>query len=557
MKKYLLKEKRLLFVTLLFSLMSSLSFVFVAVLLQKVLDIVIVGDMQKFKQILLSSIVYIIVLGTVTYLQSFFSKMVICRITANIRLNVFNGIMSQSIESFNSVDTGDYISVINNDIKIIEDHYLVPLFEIIQYITIFIGSLGVMIYFNLIITICVLIAIICMIVIPSLFGTILEKRQGEYSHQLAIFTNKLKDILLGFEVIKSYHMKKQIYQQFRDTNRELYKSKYDVDKTMALSEGLSITLSLCVQVFVVLLSAYYVLVGKTTVGVLIGMVQATSNLANPILVVFSNLPKIKGVSPIINRINTYEEKCTKQGNSITLNDQIEIKGLTFCYEENVPILNNINFQFKRGKKYVIVGKSGCGKTTFAKLLSGYYSKYIGDIFYDNKNILETNFDEISTLSSFIHQNVYMFNDTIKDNICLYEDYPLNKISTVLKESGLLEVIAQKDKGISYQVGENGNLLSGGQKQRVAVARAIIRSKPLLILDEGTSAIDMQTAYDIENCLLKIDDLTLITITHNLKEELLSKYDEIIYMENGKIIENGSYYDLLKTKGDFYNYITLK
>ena len=161
------------------------------------------------------------------------------------------------------------------------------------------------------------------------------------------------------------------------------------------------------------------------------------------------------------------------------------------------------------------------------------------------------------LSSIIHQNIYLFDETILDNICLHEDYPKEIVDKVIKESGLDEFIAELPEGIFYRVGENGSNLSGGQKQRIAVARALIRNKPILILDEGTSAIDMQTAYDIESRVLKINDLTLITITHNLEEKLLKKYDEIIYMDNGNIKEQGHLQELVNTSSCFSEYVHLK
>lgn len=151
----------------------------------------------------------------------------------------------------------------------------------------------------------------------------------------------------------------------------------------------------------------------------------------------------------------------------------------------------------------------------------------------------------------------MFDETIHDNICLHEDYPKEMINNVVIESGLAEFISELPEGLLYQVGENGSNLSGGQKQRIAVARALIRNKPILILDEGTSAVDMQTAYDIESRLLEVDNLTLITVTHNLKAELLNKYDEIIYMENGNIKENGSFEELINTGSHFSEYLRLR
>ena len=192
-----------------------------------------------------------------------------------------------------------------------------------------------------------------------------------------------------------------------------------------------------------------------------------------------------------------------------------------------------------------------------KLLAGYYTEYSGKILYDNTDLNMMNEYDIVQLSSIIHQNIYMFNESVYDNICLHEDYSKESIDKAVKASGLNDVIEKLPEGLLYEAGENGSNLSGGQKQRIAVARALIRNKPILILDEGTSAIDMQTAYDIENHLLKIEGLTIITITHNLKKELLELYDNIIYMENGEIIERGTFEELTSVPSRFLKYLTIK
>ena len=127
---------------------------------------------------------------------------------------------------------------------------------------------------------------------------------------------------------------------------------------------------------------------------------------------------------------------------------------------------------------------------------------------------------------------------------------------LFRSSGVTMFLGE-EKTLDTPVGENGNNLSGGQRQRVAVARALVQGKPILILDEGTSAVDMQTAYDIESQLLKINELTVITITHSLNSELLENYDQVIFMENGTISEAGSYAKLMENKGVFYDFVSLK
>ena len=560
MKIYMKQNKVLLLFTILTSIIASLGYVFMAVLLQKLLDIAVEKNMQQFIPMVLFSIFYFVMLGIFLYLQSLLSKRITCKIIKQIRTDVFKGIVSQSMGDFGKRNTADYLSIITNDVKMIEDNFLLPFFEVVQYTVIFISSFVLMIYFYVIVTIVVFVAITLMFLVPSLLGKELEKRQNTLSSQLADFTTKLKDILSGFEIIKSYSMKQYVIQKFDKENSDTIHTKYSVDKLFALNEGLSSFLALMVQIVVLFLSAYFIITERITVGTLLGMVQVSSNLANPLIMIFTNIPKIKSIQPIIEKLTVlskYELNEVPKKQSATFNSVVSISNLSFAYEKQNRVLDKINLHIEKGKKYVIVGKSGCGKTTLVKLLAGYYTEYSGKILYDNTDLNMMNENDIVQLSSIIHQNIYMFNESVYDNICLHEDYSKESIDKAVKASGLNDVIEKLPEGLLYEAGENGSNLSGGQKQRIAVARALIRNKPILILDEGTSAIDMQTAYDIENHLLKIEGLTIITITHNLKKELLELYDNIIYMENGEIIERGTFEELTSVPSRFLKYLTIK
>ena len=208
MSIYIKKNKFLFILTILTSVISSLGYVFMAVLLQQLLDIAMDKNIQQFIKMVIFSIIYFVVLGFSLYLQSLLSKKVICKIMLQIRSDVFRGTINHNIEDFEKKNTADYISVVTNDVKMLEDNFLLPLFEVVQYTVIFISSFVLMIYFDIIVTLCVIVAIAVMFLIPSLLGGTLEKRQNKFSSKLADFTVSLKDILSGFEIIKSYSMSK-------------------------------------------------------------------------------------------------------------------------------------------------------------------------------------------------------------------------------------------------------------------------------------------------------------------------------------------------------------
>ena len=405
MIRYLKQYKLLLFLTVLFTAISSLSYVFIAILLQQVMDIVDMGDMDGFIRILLFSLVYFALMGVFMYLQSLFSKKFVCKIMKAVRSKTFIGIERHTIEDYSKNHTADYLSAITNDVKMIEDNYLLPMLQVIQYTIIFIASLAVMIYFDIIVTICVIIAIATMLIVPSLFGGLLSKRQDKYSDMLSVFTNHVKDLLSGFEVIKSYRMKNYVLSRFEASNEDTIKAKYSVDKAIAANEAVSMVLALLVQVVVVFLSAYFIIIGRISAGALLGMVQVSSNLANPLLIIFSNIPKIKSIKPIaqkLNQLSDYEKQDASTKKSPTFNDAICVENLHFSYDKENEVIGGISLSIEKGKKYAFVGKSGCGKSTLIKLIAGYYSDFTGNVLYDADSLSILDIDKITALSSIIH-----------------------------------------------------------------------------------------------------------------------------------------------------------
>lgn len=560
MKYYLMKNKGLLVLTVIFNLLTSVASVFIARLLQKVIDSALSGNMNSFQRIVLISIIYIILLGVLNYLYLLFSKKLICRVIKMLRERVFIGIIRKNMQDFTKVNSADYISALTNDIKLIEDNYLMPALATLQYLVIFLVTSVLLFQISPLITLCLCFCMIFMFVLPGIIGNYLQVRQNELSMQLSVFTSKIKDFFAGFEIIKSYQMEEHINREFMKKNNMSMISKYRVDKMLAANEGLSGILAYLTQFSGLFLGAYFIIRGRISPGTLIAIVQLSGTFISPVMMILQNIPKIQGIKPVVERMNGLAEytNMSFQGTrKPSFNKVIEVKDLCFSFDNNQPVLTNVNLQINKSKKYAIVGKSGCGKTTLVKLLTGIFSEYEGTVLYDDSELHSLDIKKLQDMISVIQQNVYIFDESIQQNIILYETFTKQEMNEVLKLSGVDQILMKLPDGILTLAGENGSSLSGGQRQRIAVARALIRKKQILVLDEGTSAVDMQTAYDIESTLLAIDDLTLITITHNLSEDLLELYDQIIYMEDGMIVEVGTLTELLKNKSGFYHFYTLQ
>lgn len=560
MKECLRKNKLILLTTVLLNIISSAAAVFLAKLLQKVIDTAISGNMSAFQRILMISVIYIMLLGIVSYLYSLCSKRLIRNLTKMLRQKAFCGIVKRSIQDFTDVNTADYISAFTNDIKLIEENYIIPFLMTLQYAVMFIVTLILLFKISALIALCLIGCLIVMFVLPGLMGKPLQTRQEALSKQLSVFTSKLKDYFSGYEVIKSFQIGDHIKREFVNENDKTANAKYRADKLFALNEGISGILAYLTQFSGLFIGAYLIIKGDITAGTLVALIQLSGTFVSPVMMILQNVPKIKSIDPVIKRMDEladYVDKSFTGTLEPTFKNSIVIWDLSFAYDTSQPILMNVRLTLHRGKKYAIVGKSGCGKTTLVKLLTGNYSTYDGNITYDDTSIRDLDVEKIQSMASVIHQNIYMFDDSIRQNICLYDTFTENDLSTALKTSGVEQFLERMPDGLLSKVGENGSNLSGGQRQRVAVARALIRHKPILILDEGTSAVDMQTAYDIESKLTEIDDLTLITITHNLSTDLLGRYDQIIYMEDGAVAEMGNLTELLSNQAGFYHFVNLQ
>lgn len=545
-----------LIITVLLNVIASITSVFVAIFLQRIVDQAIDADKVGFVETIVHASLYLLIVTAIYYTYSFFSKKLLKRVTTKLRENVFMGIFRRNYKDFHESNTADYISILTNDVKLVEENYLTPLLSIIEYTASFIATLVLLIKLNLFITGILIISMIIMFLIPGTIGTLLQKKQSHLSNQFAIFTSKIKDLFSGFEVIHSFHLISHINKEFKEQNTELSSVKYKADLLFSLNNSVSEFLAMFTQIITIFIAAYFVMLGNITTGTLLAIIQLSGNFVVPLVMIMQNFPKIQSISPVLSRM---EEICSYQDNTgcnlltPSFENRIMLSNVSFAYHKDQPVLKDIYLMIEKGKKYAIVGESGCGKSTLIKLLLGYYKNYTGTITYDETDIGKSSEGEISKLASVIHQNVYMFDKTIKDNICLYNEYSDEELENALKLSEVAKFLPDTEEQINTKVGENGANLSGGQRQRIAIARAVIKNTPILILDEGTSAVDLQTAKDIEHRLIQNKHLTLITITHKINEEVLNQYDQIIHMDKGKIKNIGTYSELYAAKEEFYNF----
>lgn len=558
--QYTLKYKYQFFCRIITISLVALASICFDFLMGFIVDIFAGGDSDKFLIITISSISLIIVMFLTEYIDGLVMSSYIKNTVNYLRTDIFSKIINKDIKDFSLDNSGTYISILYNDLKIIEDNFFNNLFQVISCFISFIISLVVL--FSISPTIVIFISIFGVLgfIIPNALSKKLVIQKNEYSQNLEQVTSITKDLFSGFEVIKGFNISNKINEIFKtaSTNVETSKKKYSILE--GIIRGFSLSFSVTIYLGVLLLGGYLMYKKSITVGTAIIIIQLSTHIVGPVKLSISLINQIRSVAMIADKIEEILEDTHDDFENTKLENfskSICIENLNFSYTEERKALDNINLTFDKNKKYAIVGESGSGKSTLIKLLMRYYNDYEGKISIDNLNIKNIYSSDLYKNISMIQQNIFMFDDSIKENIRLYSNHDDKDILNACERSGLNKLINKLPHGINSLVGENGNKLSGGEKQRIAIARALINNTQILILDESTSALDNETAYNLENSLLNLENLTLITVTHKLIKNILNRYDEIIVMKNGKIIEKGNFEDLINIKGYFYSLYTIQ
>ena len=556
MKQCIKRQYPLLIATFLLCAIYSIVNVGIAVLLQRIVDTASSKDMDRFIKLIFIAAVYISVLAIVYYVYNRTINKLSKNIIEDLRNELFSGILQCNYEQFMRNDTATYISALVNDVNLLENMYIGPIIKIVQNSLMFILTAILLLNYGGVIIVWLTFLLILMMILPRKLGKSMQGRQSKLSNQMKCFTQVIRDYLSGYEVIRAANIEKTIISKYKSENMLVTLRKYDRDNMISLSDSISGLLSSFMQVSIIFIGVFSIICGNMTIGTLTALIQLCNMFTTPVSAIMQDLSEMKSAEPIVKKIDAY---ICHNGETPTCHlgriNRVRLEDMCFRYpskQENTLKIKKLEFQ--RGKKYLVTGKSGCGKSTLLGLLAGYFQEYEGHIFLNETELRDISANEIYQKIAVIHQNVFLFNDTILENILLGQKYSDEDLERVLKMSGIDLFIDTIPRGLNARVGENGRELSGGQRQRIAIARALIQKKELLLLDESISSIDKQTGYDIENRILNISDVTVINVSHDLKEASLGRYDEILFIQEGEISEMGSYGSLTSKGGEFQKYL---
>ena len=533
--------------------MSSLNLM-ISWLIQQIMDCTANQDMQALVRSAWIVIIVVVIYTIANVMYRAVYPRFLQRAMQQYRDYAFSRLTQKSLRSFSKEGTALYVSALTNDCTSIENNYLASTFTLIELLFCFLGALIMMLYYSPMMLVLAVALSFLPVAVSMTAGNRLTEQEKEISKKNERFVSIVNELLSGFPVIKSFRAETQASRLFSQRNEQAEEAKKNKRRTEQLISLLANDAGIIAQMGIFLAGAWLAISGKgVTAGVVIVFVQLMNYILNPISQVPLLWSNRKAAIALMEKLSDALSENVREEGREKLNgfsEKIEVKDLTYGYEPESPVLKDLDVQFDAGKSYAIVGGSGSGKSTLLNLLMGSSSNYQGEICIDGVSIKNIESESLYQLMTSVQQNVFVFNDTIRNNVTMFHEFSDKEVTLALERSGLSELIEKR--GEDFVCGENGANLSGGERQRISIARALLRKSPILLVDEATAALDAATARAVSFSILNLVGMTRIVVTHRLEEAILRRYDKILVMKNGTICEQGNFDTLMQQKGQFYS-----
>lgn len=494
--------------------------------------------------------------GILGYIKEFLFDKFSLNVSKEIRMDLFEKIQSFEFSFFDSTNTGELMSRIGEDVDIVWETISYGLRLLIEGIILFIISVTIMMSMSPSLTIICLVILLPVGVLAILVNKKFHRNYSKISDKVADINLMAQQDIAGIRLVKAFAREKYETEKFLKVNKDYY--DLNITQARILSSFLPVIdlLTNLTPVAMIIYGGYLVIKGNITMGTLLAFSSyilnlsfCVKNIGGLVNMMSQNRASMDKIFNILKR----KPQITSMENSYNpdkVKGEIEFKNVSFRYNEE-EVLKKINLKIPAGSTVAIMGETGCGKSSILSLIGRHYDVSSGEVLIDGVNVKKWNLDSLRENMAVVFQDTFLFSDSIKDNIDFGGNKNEYEIIEAAKDSCAYDFIKEMPEGFETEVGERGLGLSGGQKQRLAIARALVRKTPILILDDATSALDMETEFNVlKNLSKKQDKATTFIIAHRISG--VKDADIILFMKDGEVVEMGDHESLLKKKGHYYS-----
>ncbi len=502
--------------------------------------------------------VVVLLLALIRGLFLFFMRQTIILMSRHIEYDLKNEIYSHyqslSLAFFRKNTTGDLMNRVTEDVSRVRMYLGPAIMYSINTAVLFLLVIYAMVTVNLKLAILSLLPLPFLALTIYLVNNIINSRSERIQAQLSNLSSFVQETFSGIRLIKAYVREKEVAGRFTESSLNYQRNSMDLVKVQAFFYPIMLLLVGLSTIITVYVGGFEVINGNITAGNIAEFVVYVTQLTFPVMSLGWVTSLIQRAAASQKRINQFlhTEPEIKTGHiNINLKGNIRFENVSFTYPDTgIQALKNLNFELKQGELLAIIGKTGSGKSTLANLLMRMYDVDAGEIWVEEQPIQMLNLVQYRSQLGFVPQEVFLFSDTIANNIAFGCSATLPEIETAAKQAAVHENISNFDKGYQTQLGERGITLSGGQKQRVSIARALVKKPSLLILDDSLSAVDTRTEEQILKNLNHFNKhSTTLIIAHRISS--IKQANQILVLDVGEIIESGNHDQLLSQKGFYY------
>ncbi len=559
---YLLEHKLKILLALIMMVFSAAATGLHAWLVRPALDEVLIKGNKEMLFLIPIAIIFVtLVKGISTYTHSYQMSKVAHSIIAKLQTQMFEKLMYLNLKFYNDSKSGNIISRLINDTYYLRLAIVKSVTGVIKDVLVIIFLLGNMFYQSWTLTLFAFFAFPLAIWPIRKIGKSIRKITYTIQNEIAIFSNVLAESIKGIRQVKAYSRenfeKNRAFETIGLIQKYFIKSAFISNRLSPLMEFIG-SLAIALSIYV---GGVFVLNETMTTGQFMSFLVSLLLAYQPVKALgnlnISVQEGLAGAERIFNLLDTSKDKMENINgkNKLKLDGDIILKNVSFAYEKK-NVLENININIPRGKKVAIVGLSGSGKSTIANIILRFFDNFEGEIFIGSKDIKRIELQDLRDNVSMVTQETILFNDSISNNIKYGKlDANTEDLQKVASLCGILKFSNSLEDKLDTQIGESGIKLSGGQRQRIAIARAIIKNAPFLIMDEATSSLDNITEKEIHKTIKELmKNKTTLIIAHRLST--IEDSDIIYVLDKGKIENFGSHKELLN-KSKLYKKLQLR
>jgi ABC-type multidrug transport system fused ATPase/permease subunit len=504
---------------------------YVTIKMMKLLDAALKGRMQ----ILTSQAPWVILMAAVLVPLGILSAMAnnYYKRKANLILKKYyvKRVFQKDIAEFQKENNAKYISAITNDFNTLETNLITGIYSVCNGIVKFLVGVWLLSTVDARMILLAFILILINISASIITSKPTKKAYKERSDMFDDYTSYIKEILSAFHIVKNYNLQEKVTEDYNKKSEAIQHKGFLIERMLTFifaSQNFFVGGSMYGVICGV---GYLVVAGTVSPGGLMLVVDGISRMMFPLFDLSENLPKLFTTGDLIKKIEKTLENTDTYVETVDLHKfqrEINFKDVQFSYDEGEQqILSDINLNIKKNGKYLIVGPSGGGKSTLLKLFRKYFNPTGGRITIDGYDLKDVKKEQYFKLVANIEQQVFIFEDTIRNNITLYKEYPEEEVNAAIEASGLSDFVKQKPEGLNFIIYDNGKNISGGERSRIVIARALLNKASILFMDEAFASLDMERARELEKTILGLKNITVINVSHVIFKDTRELYDRVI------------------------------